>query len=157
MNLRRLVFVAAAVVAAGVCVALLLGVRRPAVAHAAAAPGAPLRELSPVSAGRCTVSWTPANGLSLRWDGVPIVRKSTLYIVKAGWSGLLLDQRTVPVRVTPWNEDAATGAKVAQVTLENNDALAAYTFTLAGDGRTFAVDLANTEAAPAIFAVTLIK
>jgi hypothetical protein len=114
-----------------------------ALVRAAAAPGAaPPRELPPISAGPCTVSWTPANGLLLRWDGVPVVRKSTLYVVKAGWSGLLLDQRTAPVRVTPWSEDAATGPKWAGSRSKTTMRFATYTFTLAGDGRTFAVDLA---------------
>jgi hypothetical protein len=125
-------------VAASLSVAASLGVGAAISSRPTAAADTPAA-LPPVTVGRTTVAWTPANGFSLAVDGVAVVRKSTLYVVKEGWNGLLLDQTTPPV-VSPW-KDADDGAKTATVTLENADAACAYTFTVTPRD-TVTVDLA---------------
>ncbi len=107
--------------------------------------------LAPVIAGRTTVAWTPANGFSLAVDDVPVVRTSTLFLVKAGWSGVLFDQTKVKPVITGWAA-GANGARTAQAVLENENARCAYVFTVAPDGSKVTVDLgyrlkANTPAA----------
>lgn len=41
-----------------------------------------------------SVNFTGANGISLSYNGVPIIFKSTLYVMKPGWTGGLYNQRT---------------------------------------------------------------
>lgn len=95
-----------------------------------AAPVPPVpTELPPITVGRRTVAWSPANGLSLHYDGVAVVRRSTLNIVKAGWTGSLLGQTDAPRTVTPW-KDTPGGGKSAQVRLENENAVCDYRFAL---------------------------
>jgi hexosaminidase len=38
-------------------------------------------------------TFEPGRGVMLRYEGVPIIWRSTLYVVKPGWTGLLFDQR----------------------------------------------------------------
>src|SRR5690242_8817356 len=84
-------------------------------------PSAPPTSLAPVTVDRTTVAWSPADGMTLAVDGVPVVRKSTLAIVKKGWMGVLLDQRAVTPKIEGWNA-AADGSRTARVTVENDDA-----------------------------------
>lgn len=92
-----------------------------------------MTELFPTTVGRCTFAWTASQGLSLAYEGVPILRKSTLYIVKAGWSGTLLGQPDAPRAVTV--ADLPGGGKTARVTLENDAAVCVYTLTATPDDR----------------------
>ena len=104
---------------------------------------APPAELPPITVGRVMVSWNPGRGLLLKVDGVPVARQSTLYIVKKGWTGTLLDQRDADWKTLGW-QIGADGAQTAQLSAENASARFAYTLTLAkaGPGETFTVDLA---------------
>ena len=45
--------------------------------------------------GRWGIGWTPAAGLSLTLDGISIAVKSSLYVVKAGWTGQLFGMPSV--------------------------------------------------------------
>ncbi len=108
---------------------VILGTGAATAAAAAAQEGSPVNTLPPITVGRCTVGWTPKNGLSVAYDGVPVVRKSSLYLVKAGWNGVLLDQSSAPVRISPWT-DTSVG-KTARIALENENAACIYTLTVA--------------------------
>ena len=111
----------------------------PLCAHSA--PDASSPTLPPLTVGKSTVGWNSADGLTLAFDGVPFVRKSSLYLVKAGWSGVLLDQsKAVPV-IRGW-QDTPGGGKNAGVTLETPDARCDYTFTVNAAGSDVTVDLA---------------
>lgn len=88
------------------------------------------RELALTVVGRCAVSWTPERGLNVRYDGVPLVHRSSLYVVWAGWSGLLLDQNSAPAVITPWTDTSLGRGKTARIVLENADAVCVYTLTL---------------------------
>jgi len=46
------------------------------------------------------VDFNGARGLTLKYRGVPVIRQSSLYIVKPGWAGLLYDQRTQKQSIT---------------------------------------------------------
>ncbi len=39
------------------------------------------------------IQWEGPTGLTLSYDGVPLIRQSSLYVVKPGWTGLLFDGR----------------------------------------------------------------
>ena len=99
----------------------------------------PPTTLPPVTVGRMTVAWSGANGLSVAVDGVPTVRKSTLYLVKRGWSGVLLDQSSAPPVVTPW-ANGTNGTQTATISLDTPDAACVYQLTAAPSEVT--VDLA---------------
>lgn len=90
--------------------------------------------LPALTVGRTTVAWTPANGLSLHIDGVPVVRKSTLYIVQKDWTGVLLDPAKVRPVITGWADaplEKGPGAKTARIVLENENAACVYVLTAA--------------------------
>jgi hexosaminidase len=100
-----------------------------AVRAQAPAPANPPTSLPPVTVGRTTVAWSPANGLNIAVDGVPVVRKSTLHIVKKGYTGEVLYQTKAKPVISAW-QAAANGAQSATVTLENENAVGKYTFTV---------------------------
>lgn len=79
--------------------------------------------VTPLSLGRLRVLWTSATGIQLLADGVPLIRQSTLYIVKEGWSGLLFDQRKESWRIS----QTATSATLSA---ENTAAAVRYELTL---------------------------
>ena len=105
----------------------------------AAQPPAPNATLPPTTVGRYTVAWNPADGLHVAVDGVPVIRESSLYIVKAGWSGVLLDQSEATPVVSGWSKSGA--GQTAKVTLENADAVCTYTFTIAASGEAQSLDV----------------
>lgn len=79
------------------------------------------------SASLWAAAFQGPRGVTLSWNGVPIIRQSTLYVVKPGWSGLLYDQRAQTTRVesrssTSLRADAANTAFRASYTLEALDA-----------------------------------
>ncbi|MCX6369180.1 MAG: hypothetical protein NTX57_21080 [Armatimonadetes bacterium] len=80
--------------------------------------------MSPLTLGRLTVAWTPTNGLSIAADGVPVVRRSTLYLVKAGWSGVLFNPTTVRWSETPWRKVGESW--LAEASAENESAAVAF-------------------------------
>ena len=41
-----------------------------------------------------------ARGISLSYQGVPIIRQSSLYVVKPGWTGMIYDSRQQKYQVT---------------------------------------------------------
>ena len=55
-----------------------------------------------VTVGRISATWTPAEGLRIDIDQVPVVRRSTFYIVKAGWTGLLFGQNSARWSSADW-------------------------------------------------------
>ncbi|MBB6049135.1 beta-N-acetylhexosaminidase [Armatimonas rosea] len=79
--------------------------------------------MSPLSLGRLSVAWTPANGLRVTLDGVPVIRRSTLYLVKAGWSGVLFNPTTVRWSETGWHKTGESWQ--AEVSAENESAAVA--------------------------------
>lgn len=85
--------------------------------------------LAPVTADRLTVGWTAANGLTLAIDSVPFVRRSSLAIVKAGWTGVILNQPEIKPQITDWTT-APGGIRTAKITMENADAVCSYTLTV---------------------------
>jgi hypothetical protein len=85
--------------------------------------------LSPITVGRTTVAWNPMNGISITVDGVPVVRKSTLYLVKPGYTGEVLYQTTAKPTVSGW-QARPDGTQTASVTLETENAVGTYTFTV---------------------------
>jgi hypothetical protein len=85
--------------------------------------------LPPVTVQRTTVAWSPANGLSIAIDGVPVVRKSTLNLVKPGFTGEVLYQTTTKPVISGWHA-ATDGTQTATVTLENENAVGKYTITV---------------------------
>ncbi len=101
----------------------------------------PLTELPPITVGRYTVAWSPGNGLSVAADAVPVVRQSTLYLVKAGWKGTLLDQREVKPVITDWKA-ATDGPTSAQIALENENAACIYTLSLSHTEKSDVLDVA---------------
>ena len=74
--------------------------------------------------GRVTVGWTPANGLNVALDGVPVIRRSTFYLVKAGWSGVLFNPTTVRWIETPWHKVGQSW--LAEASAENESAFVAF-------------------------------
>lgn len=60
--------------------------------------------MNPLKLERWTVGWSPTNGLSVSFDGVPVIRRSTFYLVKAGWSGVLFNPSLVRWSETPWTK-----------------------------------------------------
>ncbi|MGC4047749.1 MAG: beta-N-acetylhexosaminidase [Armatimonas sp.] len=82
-------------------------------------------ELSEHRVGRLAASWNPATGLRLTVDGVPIVRQSTLYLVKRGWQGTLFGQPSVA-----WQTDGWSANHTATITARNEAAVAIYRLTL---------------------------
>ncbi|MDX1931044.1 MAG: glycoside hydrolase family 20 zincin-like fold domain-containing protein [Capsulimonadales bacterium] len=91
----------------------------PAIAHSA-----PPNEMPSMTVGRFTVDWTAARGLSVMVDGVPLVRQSTFYLVKSGWTGVLFDPR----RLTPTIDVSRAEANSRSVTItqENENAVCRY-------------------------------
>ncbi|WP_309722158.1 glycoside hydrolase family 20 zincin-like fold domain-containing protein [Armatimonas sp.] len=80
--------------------------------------------MSPLSIGRLTVTWTPASGLSITLDGVPVIRRSTLYLVKAGWSGVLFNPTTARWSETAWRKIGESW--LAEASAENESAAVAF-------------------------------
>ncbi|MBC8104287.1 MAG: beta-N-acetylhexosaminidase [Cytophagales bacterium] len=96
--------------------------------------------LSPLTANRLTVGWTAENGLTVAVDGVPLVRRSSLVLVKKGWTGTLLNQARVKPDITDWTT-APDGTRTARIRLENEDAACEYLLTVSPKNR-LVVDLA---------------
>src|SRR5439155_10812298 len=48
-----------------------------------------------VRAGRWQMDFTGPKGVQLAFDGVPVIRKSTLYVVAPGWTKVLYDQSAI--------------------------------------------------------------
>ncbi len=74
--------------------------------------------------GRVTVVWTPARGLSVTLDSVPVIRRSTFYLVKAGWSGVLFNPTVVRWSETPWRKVGQSW--LAEASAENESATVAF-------------------------------
>jgi hexosaminidase len=59
--------------------------------------------LLPLAANPASSPWSvgfdPRYGLSLRYDGIPIIRQSTLYIVSPDWTPVLYNQEQLPQQV----------------------------------------------------------
>jgi hexosaminidase len=87
---------------------------------------AAVESVTSINTDRLTVGWTQSNGLTISIDGVPFVRRSSLVIVKPGWTGTILNQPAIKPRITDW-VTGADGAKTAKVILENDDAVCNYT------------------------------
>ena len=103
---------------------------------------APVGEIPLKTLGRTAVSWSPSQGLKIRLDGVPLVRESTLYLVKKDWSGVYLNQRDADWRINDWVSDNS-GGWVATAATENENGAFAYEFKLlkTTKGESFQVDL----------------
>ncbi len=80
--------------------------------------------MNPISVGRLAVAWTPASGLSVTRDGVPVIRRSTFYLVKAGWSGVLFNPTVVRWSETTWHKVGQSW--LAEASAENESAFVAF-------------------------------
>ncbi len=78
--------------------------------------------------GRWGIGWTPAAGLSLTLDGIPVAVKSTLYVVKAGWTGQLFGMPSAKWNTTGWV--AIPGGYAAEVVATNPDVSVTYRFSI---------------------------
>ena len=85
--------------------------------------------LSTLISDRLTVAWAPDNGLTISIDNVPFVRRSSLAIVKPGWTGIIFNQPAVKPQITDWMS-APDGAKTARITLENSEVVCHYTLSV---------------------------
>ncbi len=75
--------------------------------------------------------FTAGNGLTLQHRGIPLIRQSTLHVVRPGWTGLLFSQPQVAHRQEPSGGD--DGAFT--VTGENSDFRAVHRFAALDDRR----------------------
>lgn len=90
-----------------------------------------------VETGNFAADYTK-NGLSLRYKGVPVIRRSSLYVVSPGWTKLIFGQHLVKQQMT--SEDVP-GGKVAKVSMTNDVFAATYTVTML-DSDQATIDLA---------------
>jgi len=89
-------------------------------------PQSPL--LPAKSHGRWSLAWSPAAGLSLSLDNIPVAVKSTLYVVKAGWTGQLFGMPSAKWSTTGWV--AVPGGFAAEVIATNPDVSVTYRFSI---------------------------
>jgi hypothetical protein len=89
-------------------------------------PQSPL--LHAKSHGRWSLAWSPAAGLSLSLDNIPVAVKSTLYVVKAGWTGQLFGMPSAKWSTTGWV--AVPGGFAAEVIATNPDVSVTYRFSI---------------------------
>ena len=78
--------------------------------------------------GRWGIGWTPAAGLFLTLDGISIAVKSSLYVVKAGWTGQLFGMPNAKWSTTGWV--AIPGGFAAEVVATNPDVSVTYRFSI---------------------------
>lgn len=98
-----------------------------------------------LSAGDLHFTLTKRTGVQLFLRGVPVIRQSTLYIVKPGWTGAYLDlDKDIPAVSTGIDADA----KVGTASVDNRDAYASYRFEL-GPDNTFKVTCTFASKGPA--------
>ena len=84
--------------------------------------------MKPLTVGRLTVAWTPTNGLRVTLDGVPVIRRSTLYLVKAGWSGVLFNPAEVRWSETGWAKSGVSWQ--AEAHAESASAVVGFSWTV---------------------------
>ncbi len=77
------------------------------------------------------IEWQGPSGLTLSYDGVPLIRQSSLYIVKPGWTGLLFDGRNQKYQTTRGN----AGQPTLTVAGDNEFFRAQYRFEALDDRR----------------------
>ncbi len=75
---------------------------------------------APKTASPWQIDFNAARGVSVAYRGVPIIRRSSLYVVKPGWSGLIFDQRAQKID----SQTRADGAVLASA--ENADFASRY-------------------------------
>ena len=76
--------------------------------------------------GNFEFSYT-GNGLALKYKGVTVIRRSSLYVVSPGWSKLLFGHHIVK---PTYSEQDVPGGKQVKVTLANDNFTATYTVTM---------------------------
>ena len=89
-------------------------------------PQSPL--LPAKSHGRWSLAWSPAAGLAISLDNIPVAVKSTLYVVKAGWTGQLFGMPSAKWSTTGWV--AVPGGFAAEVIATNPDVSVTYRFSI---------------------------
>ncbi|HEY3266273.1 MAG TPA: beta-N-acetylhexosaminidase [Armatimonadota bacterium] len=77
-----------------------------------------------LSAGALNVTMLPGRGVRVLAHGVPVLRESHLYIVKPGWSGMLMNQDQTPGTFETLPEK--DGVKSGTAAFETDDAYARY-------------------------------
>ncbi len=105
-------------------------------------------ELPEARVGRLAASWRPATGLLLKVGGVPVVRQSSLFLVKRGWKGTLLGQSSAGWSTDGWKE-ASDGSQSATLTARNEHAEAMYTLKLSEAALDVALKLTRRSQEPA--------
>ncbi len=83
-------------------------------------------------------TFSPGNGFSLAYEGIPIIRKSTLYVVRPGWTGLHYNQEE-----TDHDIDRSEDGTVLSVAGENATFASRYHFE-AVDDTTFLIRFEGT-------------
>lgn len=84
--------------------------------------------MKPLIVGRLAVIWTPGDGLRVTLDGVPVIHRSTFYLVKAGWSGVLFNPAEVRWRETGWTKSGESWQ--AEAHAESASAAVSFTWTV---------------------------
>jgi hypothetical protein len=83
-----------------------------------------------LSAGDLHFTLTKQTGMQLSLRGVPVIRQSTMYIVKPGWTGAYLDlDKDVPDATSGMDGDASVGT----ATMDKPDAYAKYRYEIRPD------------------------
>ena len=84
--------------------------------------------------GRMGVEWSAATGLQCDIDQVPLIRRNTFYVVKAGWTGLLFGQNSAKWTVDGWQQ--SPGRAILRASAENPDVRAGITLTVTDNSLT---------------------
>ncbi len=105
-------------------------------------------ELPEARVGRLAASWRPATGLLLKVGGVPVVRQSSLFLVKRGWKGTLFGQSSATWATEGWKE-ASDGSQSATLTARNEHAEATYTLNLSEAALDVALKITQRSQEPA--------
>ncbi len=116
---------------------------------------------APAAVGPWAVEFIGPRGVVVKYRGVTIIRQSSLYVVKPGWSGLLFDGRSQNYRI---EKSAAAGGPALTATGENSvfraryqlEALDERRFRLRFEGRLVQDVSASIEFAAGYFNANLI-
>lgn len=104
-------------------------------AAASSCPGG-AEPMNTYKSGNFEVSYT-GNGLALKYKGVSIIRRSSLYVVSPGWTKLLFGHH---ITTPKFASEDVPGGKQVKVSLANDAFAATYTITMF-DNDVVAIDL----------------
>lgn len=99
----------------------------------AEALGALPRNSAKIRLGDWRAQFSPDRNIELWYRDVPVVRRSTLYMIKPGWAGMLYDGRAGKPDVTAGATPDGAGLTI-RTRDKNADMTVGYTITLSADG-----------------------